>query len=217
MPRLMRLWLVLLLMTSAVAPAIAYTWDEVWYYTVEPVWTMYATIVGAQPGWHDGYDGQPLAHPERYTGGVAVLLYRENGPGWTGPRGFYNQDFESPIPAGGSKTWWDMYAWAQGYSPPAGEPNVICGPDVSGVPSSYTGRLVLDYVPESLDYTGPREFSLRMSRGNVLTLPIPTVTDGLRGTRMHLTVYRPIPEPSSLAGLALAGGLALLHLRRKRR
>ncbi len=38
------------------------------------------------------------------------------------------------------------------------------------------------------------------------TMPMATVTDPLEGIRMHLTVYAPVPEPSSLAVLAL--GLA---------
>jgi len=70
-------------------------------------------------------------------------------------------------------------------------------------PSYYNFQLVLDYVPEYMNWTGPRVFEFR-DGGGLFNVPIPTVTNPLDGVRMHLTVYAgPIPEPSSL--LALAG------------
>ena len=66
---------------------------------------------GVWPGSQDGYDGLPLATSWSVPG-VHILLYRTNGPSWSGPTGFYGSDMESPIPEGGSKTWWDIYLWS---------------------------------------------------------------------------------------------------------
>jgi hypothetical protein len=169
---------------------------------------------GAWPGSADGYDGQPLASLYG-TQGVGVLLYRQNGPEWAGPTGFYSQDYESPIPPGGSKRWWNIYLWCQNYSAPADRVEFLIGPEGPGPVPGYTARLVLDYVPPVCNWTGPTSFDLDMTRSYGLTLPVATVQDPLQGTRMHLTVYAPIPEPASL--VALAGGLAVLGLRGRRR
>jgi len=176
-------------------------------------WTTFGTVgevgppctfgIGALPSiTNDGYDGQiPL--DIHGCQGAFLLLYRDqNSPGWaTGPTGFFGGDDEAPIPWGGSKTWWDIYLWAQGYTHSsqtirvwverAAHAEVLAG-----------ALLVLDYVPESLGWTGPTEYWLDLSVRNYLYLPIATVTDPLQGTRMHVTVYA-IPEPSCLAVIGL--------------
>ena len=153
--------------------------------------------------------------------GIFLLLYREHGATWDGPTGFYGGDFErTPIPPGDSKTWWDFYLWAQNWTPGLETGTVGIAPSVDPPlppPPGYLGHLVLDYVPEVCNWTGPVEFWLDLSQPNELTLPIATVTDPLDGVQMHITVHAPIPEPSSFA--ALGFGLVPLAavLRRRRR
>ena len=169
--------------------------------------------IGAVPGCHDGYDEQPQA--QIWGSGIAVAHYRQTGPNWSGPEGFYWEDYESPIPAGASHTWPNIYLWAQDYAVPGDTADIGFGLEFP--PPGYTAHLVLDYVPESLQWTGQTDFWLDLTQESVITLPVLEVSDGLQGTRMHLTVYAPVPEPSSL--IALAGGLAGLGgmaLRRRR-
>ena len=180
-------------------------------YIVAPTW------IGAQPWCQDGYDEQLLVNVGGGSG-IALLHYRQEGPGWSGPEGFYLEDYESPIPAGASHTWSNIYLWAQDYAVPGGTADIRFGLEFPYPPPGYTAHLVLDYVPESLEWTGQTDFWLDLTQGSVITLPVLEVSDGLQGTRMHLTVYAPVPEPSSL--IALAGGLAGLGgltLRRRRR
>ena len=168
--------------------------------------------IGAQPGYYDGYDGQyPV--DRLYGEGIALLFHKQAADGW--PEGFYYKDFESPIPAGGSHTWSDIYLWGKDYAAPGNLVEILFGPEYP--PPGYTALLELDYVPEYLNYSGPTRFWLDLSWYDSVILPVAEVEDGLQGTRMHITVYAPpIPEPSSL--LALAGGvLGLAGLTRRRR
>ncbi len=175
-----------------------------------------STQIGSWFGTEDGYDGQ-------WQGlfdwpGLYVALYRNSGPAWSGPTGFYTEDGESPIPWGASKTWWGFCLWAQNYTPPGHtvtvlndyEPNAGLDP-----PHGYIGQIVIDQVPEGVNWTGPMEYWFDMTvRGNTFLMPIATVTDPLQGTRFHLTVYT--PEPCSL--LALCAGIgAMGAVMRKRR
>jgi hypothetical protein len=159
----------------------------------------------------DGWDGWNPANLQGIQSAF-LLLYRENGPGWTGPTGFYSSDLEAPIPFGGSKTWWDMYLWSQGWTPPDNIMTVWVNNAYR--PFILRAVLVVDYVPESLGWTGPMEYQLDMGQDYFIPLPVPTVTDPLQGTRMHITVYPLIPEPGSL--VALTAGILGLAWRRKR-
>ena len=173
-------------------------------------------LIGAKPGWADGYDGQPPFDLESREG-IAILLYRATGPAWSGPTGFYMHDYESPIPPGESKTWSDIYLWAQNRTPPQGDRADVQTRPFKPYPF-YTCELVLDYVPEHLNWDGPTRFEFDMRTFYRFTLPVPVVTDPLDGTRMHLTVYAPIPEPCSLSTLGFGVLLvARLGLRVRRR
>lgn len=168
--------------------------------------------IGAYSSMQDGWDGWNPVNTQGIPSAF-LLLYRENGPSWAGPTGFYASDLESPIPFGGSKTWRDMYLWSQGWIPPDNVMTVW----VNNAYRTFILRavLVLDYVPDSLGWTGPREYELDMNQDYFIPLPVPTVTDPLQGTRMHVTVYA-IPEPSCLAVIGL--GLVAIGpiVRRKR-
>ena len=191
------------------APCMAYPpdkWDV--HLRVANVAHRYGFTIGAYPGFADGYEGGWVdVSPDDV--GAYVLEYHENGADWQGPTGFYTWSYESPIPPGGTKTW-DIYMWAQNYTPdPPHRIDFGTGTgDYDMIPFGYTGHLVLDYVPESANWTGPMEFWLDLGVFNTFTLPIVTVTDPLDGIRMHITVYAPIPEPCSLA--ALGFGVVLL-------
>ena len=172
--------------------------------------------LGTFPGSKDGWDHQSPSVLEGLVG-VAVQHYRQYDPGgtWTGPTGMYTTDYEDPIPVGGSKTWPDIYLWAQGCSPPASEVTFGIGSD-GFYPPSYRARLVLDFVPESAGWIGPDEFDFSLTY-TTLVLPAATVTSPLQGTRMHITVYDTIPEPSTLALLAFGAAAIGFRSRRARR
>jgi len=180
------------------------------------------TVVGVSPGRQDGYDhdGSPDVQPSDVM--VCVLVYHKASSVWTGPTGFYAEDYRSAIPPGGSKTWWDFYLWAQNWTlDPPGTVQVRTTYEDASVrpPDGYLGHLVLDFVPASCNWTGPTEFWLDLTLRNTITLPAATVTDPLDGTRFHLTVYAPpVPEPASLLALAtlslLTGG-ALVRKRKR--
>ena len=173
--------------------------------------------VGAHPGAVDGYDGQASSNP--VDTGPVLLLHRDKGPGWTGDTGFYSTDFESPIPSVASKTWWDLCLWTTSSSYLTIENRASFSAITDGAlpPETYWCELVLDYVPDGLNWSGPWSFTWQLNDGLSATLPVPTVSDGLLGTRMHLTVYTtPIPEPSSLLALG-SGVLGLWGLRRRRK
>jgi len=177
---------------------------------------------GAWPGFQDGYDGFPPVDVMARAG-VYVHVLRTNGPSWSGPTGLYGADVESPIPAGGSHTWWDICLWSYNYAPQLGDRVGTFHVNDVPAPVGYWGQLVLDYVPAHLNWTGDTEwfFPLWITSGyNVPALPCPITDDPFNldnVTRMHLTVYtyNPIPEPCSLAVLAL--GLAGVGWRMRRR
>ena len=111
--------------------------------------------IGAWPG-QKGSSGQFPYIPA--GSGIALAYYRENGPGWDGPTGFYMSDYEGPITAGGSYTWSGIYLWAQNCSVPTRSASVTVGTEYPHPPDGYTAHLVLDYVPESAGWTGERDF-----------------------------------------------------------
>lgn len=199
--------LVLLSVTSASASATD------WWKMIEGL------EIGVQPGYGDGYDGEPRISDTWLQGyhGILVALYRQTGPGWPGQTGFYARDFESPIPQGGSKTWSDIYLWARTPQVPIGNPARILCTTERQAPADYTATLVLDYVPSSLNYTGPMTFSLNLRSYQEIWLPTPTLdsvpdpsADGDKLTRMHVTVTAPVPEPLGMT--VLGSGLAAVGL-----
>jgi len=181
-------------------------------------------VFGAKPGRQDGYDGQsPIDFTSRP--GVYIQLYRANGATWTGPTGFYYEDYESPIPPGGSKTWPDIYLWSYNYTPIHGNRAGTSLTRQRTAPVGWWGKLVLDYWPADLNWTGATEWWFRLYGGaggyGVPALPCPITDDPFNPdnvTRLHLEVYT-TPEPSSLAGigLALAGLVPAGFVQRRRR
>jgi hypothetical protein len=176
------------------------------------------TGIGAYPGRADGWDGQGpipfISDPDIY-----LLLYRAYGAEWGGETGFYAVDAESPIPSGTSKTWWDFYLWSNYTPSPPDQIEVrnMFEDGSDGPPAGYRGHLVIDQVAAGVTWTGPMDYWFDMTQFNTFILPIATVSDPLQGTRFHLTVYAPVPEPSSLAALALGAIPLAGALTRRRR
>jgi len=177
----------------------------------------FGTYPGAVDGYDEGYPTLDWTQAEK----VYLALQRVNGANWTGPTGFYAGDPETPIPAGGSKTWRDIYLWSYNYTPRLG--NRVAAGCTWNVkpPAGYAGVLTIDYVPAHLNWTGPFEFIIDLTKTTGFYLPCPITDDPFNPdnvTRLHLEVYSyPIPEPSSLAaiGLALAGvGIGVVRRRR---
>ncbi len=189
--------------------------------------------LGTTPQATDANDGAGETPLDPTTGNsLFTLAYYQNGvapgsfPTWEGPTGFYSDVLMGPIAPGCSKTWCDIYMWAQGYTPPTpGQIPFGIYSDWDSTPSGYTAEIVLDQIPASANWTGPTDFRVDLSqtagRYTFITLPIATLSDPsqvlTQGTEMSITIYAPVPEPSSL--LALGFGLAPLAglaLRRRR-
>lgn len=175
--------------------------------------------LGVSPGWSDGYDvGEQAPSTDGLTGGF-LRFYKETGPDWSGPSGFYVADIRSPIQEGGSKTWSDMCAWAQNTPLDGSQAWLRVVPDNGLPPEGYRATLAIDYVPPSLTWTGPWSYDFEIGSIQTLLIPVPLADDPLdpnQVARMHIVVYA-VPEPSSL--LALAGsvfGLGVFRLRRRR-
>ena len=231
MTQLLAILLLPLLVCSA-GPSASADSPENWRVAIGPSEAdIGGAVMGARHDFHywdrDGWDGQQPNDPYvKYGPGVAVQLWRDNGPYWAGPTGFYYYDYESLIPAGSTKTWWGLSLWAQGYSPALAGVNRVwvgIGPPSLIPPQGYLGHLVLDYVPADLSWTGPWDFWIDIAGiGLNVTLPCPTTDDPYNPenvVRMHLTVYAPpVPEPGSLgglAGLSLLTGSALVRKRKR--
>jgi hypothetical protein len=151
--------------------------------------------------------------------GVFTMEYMRNGADFPGATGLYSAAYTPPIAPGGSRTWSDIYLWAQNYNPNTANriPLIVGTGDDLDRPTGYVGHLVLDYVPTACSWNGPMDFWLDLGANYTLTMPIITTSDPLQGTRFHFTVYAPpVPEPCSFAALAL-GAVPLAGLLRRRR
>ncbi len=218
MPKLVTAAILTLLATTACCASCTY-WDV----NLLSDYCAGGFKVGVRPTATDGYDGQNPGDLSIVQYGVCLALYRENGPDWSGPDGFYS-DFMTPIASGTSKTWDDIRLWEVNSIIDTGGKAAIGLFSLNPPPQGYWGRLVLDYVPASLNWTGPMEdrFSLRPGPSgfypDIGLFPVPITDnpyDPTQVTRMHLTVYT--PEPSSAAAvLAGLAGLGAVMRRRRR-
>jgi hypothetical protein len=145
------------------------------------------------------------------------LEYREQGAaGWAGATGYYSSDYRAPYVPGQRKSYGNIYLWGKNVtlSTPYRIGFQTAPGVVTGNPTGYTGHLVLDYVPAECQWDGNTDFWLDLSVTNHLVLPTIVTDDPLQGTRFHIDVYAPVPEPSSV--LVIAGGLLSLIVVRRR-
>jgi hypothetical protein len=201
-----------LLVAGATSQASEYAWS---YYLD----AQYGSLlrIGVQPGATDDYGKYDLFLPGMPPSDHAYMMtYHQNGPDWSGPTGFYADDYHSALLGDRtSTTWFDIYLWVQDSWDHGDRITYRVYPYIpSEVPPWYTVRLYLDYVPASAQWTGPREFEISTTAYTQIELPIVAVSNPLDGVRMSFTVA--VPEPSSLTALAF-GALAVGMLRRRRR
>ena len=134
---------------------------------------------------------------------TALLAWRATGSDWNGQTGFYERVFDSSVPQTSSETWADLFFWSQGtVRLPGACVSVAFTPEMGGAPADYWARIVLDYVPDDLNWGGPMEFAVNL-RGQTAVLPVPWTDnpyDPTQVTRMHVTVFT--PEPSCVVALA---------------
>jgi hypothetical protein len=180
-----------------------------------PVWyTWYGLVVGVSPTASDNYDAQDWAMIPGANPPMNAAIYHAAAQGWTGPEGFYWVDVGEPFAT--EKTWTGIYLWWRSDWVDRNYP-IYFGPSLSAPPPAYYRfTLYLDQVPAGVTYNGPWQWEAPATTWT--EIPAGTFTPfasetGLDGYKFHLTVV--VPEPGSL--LALAGGLTLLHLRRRRR
>ena len=193
-----------LMSAPACTPAVAQDATNWWLFVaVAGHGSAIGSSIGITPGASDtGYNGDLPVYAGPNAVGIHLMLYREQGTNWGGPTGLYGGEVRgTPIAPGGSRSWSGFYLWAQNFTPTAA--NIVAvHPEFSlAPPAGYRGHLVLDYVPASCNWTGPMDYWLDLTTLNSFALPIPVVTDPLQGTRFHIDVYAPVPEPSSLAAL----------------
>ncbi len=191
-------------------------------------------VLGTGPGLTDDYEGageSPVSILPN-TPSLLTLAYYQNGvapgsfPTWEGPTGFYSGDLMGPIAPGGSKTWCDIYMWAQDYTPSTpGQTSFGAISNWPVTPTGYTAEISLVHIPASANWTGPTDFWINLSQTDgqdvLITLPIATLSDPsqilTQATEMSITVYAPVPEPSSALPLVVGAiGMAGLALRRRR-
>jgi len=215
-----------LLLASTVVTVQANSSDR-WYVALGPMNMGGLGIsLGVTPDGTDNPNGVGgLALNLSGKAGGFCLERRENGVGdWVGETGFYGSDYRAPLLPGQSMRWDNLYLWAQDYTPTSanlGRMFPQFGVSLAP-PPGYRAHLVLDYVPDSCNWTGgPDVWVNDLSVTTTFALPIPVVTDPLQGTQFHIDVYAPaVPEPSSLAallcGLVGVGGVVVRRRRRSR-
>jgi hypothetical protein len=216
---LTRIWSALLLALSVLLATVCYASPTYWDIELG-ISEGGGPKLGVRPDATDGYDGQPVGDMTQVYYGTFAALYRQTGPDWSGPTGFCS-DFMAPIPPGTSKTWNDIYLWSWNWTPVQNNLVGIGFTSFNFAPDGYWAELVIDYVPPSLNYTGPTVFAFNLNphlSHGIGYFPVQIVsdpTDPTQVTRMHLTVYA--PEPSSAAAIlaGLAGFGAVLRRRRK--
>lgn len=182
---------------------------------------------GTRSTTSDDYDPpsspDPYAPADRalYTGGnlcMYVAIYHnseDEGSTWTGPSGFYEMDYRSPIALipGQSKTW-TMYVWA---APGATATSIPLEYLFNGSPQDELHfTLTLKYKPEGI-IGGPSVgtvWDLSAQPEVYVSLPVFRTANGLEGYVFDFTATV-VPEPASLA--ALCAGLIPLAFRRRRR
>jgi len=168
--------------------------------------------IGAWAGASDNYDTLDRLMRWEWIPRMNVAIHHSAAEGWLGEPGFYWADFREPLAT--EKTWASIYLW---WRPGAAAYNytLYFVPDIPP-PGYYRFTLYLDQVPAGVSYNGPWQWELSATARTDIPAgtfaPFESET-GLDSYRFHLTVA--VPEPSGL--VVLAGGVAVLALRRKRR
>jgi len=129
---------------------------------------------------------------EPYPGNGYAGVYHENGPGWTGPTGFYSTDQRGEIGIDESKTWQDLYVWAPLDFPHEQMQLVLSPTYFYPPPPTRAYWLTLLQVPEGIVGapavgTTWRIWPLARESSFAILLPTYRTTDGLSGYKFSLT------------------------------
>ena len=211
-----RILLVVSLLTVLVQQACTAEYNFNLYYRAsgtDPYTPGAKALFWSQPGATDGHDNEAplLAGPD--AAGINLAIYKTNGSdGWNVASGWYVTDIRGPLESGQAAVIDSIFLWAGTQA--LNQDLQLYLHELPYLSPGLTYRLSLVSIPNGVTYTGPREWG---PDHDTITLPFYATDNGTTGYKFRAELTAPVPEPSSLFGIA-AGllGLGGFVLRRRR-